>query len=359
MAGENGDEKERYLRSAASIFGGLSRGECEQVITQTLEGHQRSMIGNMLAKELLMDRKAFATEVNRSATVDLIGMGVWVTSFVIQEVADDNDYINSLGKSEVAKKKQQARIGTAEMNKDATMKEAEQERNAMVKKFENDITEEESRKNTALKVAAIEKQTNQRRAVADMAGQRKEMEVRNEQTEREQKVMIARKEQEILVATGEIERKKQELEATMIKPAHADCYKIEQEAQAKKFAIEKKAEAQAAEIKLNGEARAEAARLTGTAEAEAMKRKAAAWEKYSKAAFLDKIIHQLPEITATVSAAVASTDNITIVSNNSSGGGGASKLAREVTDALATMPAAVEAIAGKEMGTLLKEYLAP
>jgi hypothetical protein len=42
-----------------------------------------------------------------------------------------------------------------------------------------------------------------------------------------------------------------------------------------------------------------------------------------------------------------------------SGGGGANKLAREVTDALATMPAAVEAVAGKEMGALLKEYLAP
>lgn len=99
MAGS--EEKARYLRSAASIFGGLSRGECEQVITQTLEGHQRSMIGNMLAKELLMDRKAFATEVNRSATVDLIGMGVWVTSFVIQEVADDQGYITSLGVGEV------------------------------------------------------------------------------------------------------------------------------------------------------------------------------------------------------------------------------------------------------------------
>ena len=122
----------------------------------------------------------------------------------------------------------------------------------------------------------------------------------------------------------------QELQATMIKPAEADCKKIMFEAEAKKYSIEKKAEAEAAEIKLSGEARAEAARLTGAAEAEAMQRKAKAWEKYSKAAFLDKIIHQLPEITATVSAAVASTDNITIVSNNSSGGGGANKLAREV-----------------------------
>ena len=93
--------------------------------------------------------------MNRSATVDLIGMGVWVTSFVIQEVADDNDYITSLGtprrpprsgrertfrsgqntkrngrktagKPELAKKIQQARIGKAEMEKDAAKREAEQ-----------------------------------------------------------------------------------------------------------------------------------------------------------------------------------------------------------------------------------------
>ena len=112
-----------------------------------------------------------------------------------------------------------------------------------------------------------------------------------------------------------------------------------QDAEAKKFAVEQKAAAEAAEIKLSGEAAAEAERLTGAAEADAMKRKAAAWEKYSKATFLDKIIHQLPEVTQRVSSAIAETDTITVVSNNSSGGGGANKLAREVTDALATMPA--------------------
>lgn len=359
LDGGSGDEKERYLRSAASIFGDLSREACRAVITQTLEGHQRSMIGNMYAKELLMDRKAFAQEVNRSATVDLIGMGVWVTSFVIQDVKDDNEYISSLGKAEVAKKKEQARIGQAEMTRDAAIKEAEQERNSETKMFENKISEEEAKKDRLLKQAGIDFQTNQRTAVADMAQARKEVEVQNLVVEREQKVEVARKEQEIKVAKGEIERKKQELESSMIKPAHASAYKLTQEAEAAKFATEKEAEAKAAQIKLSGEAEAEAQRLTGKAEADAMKRKAAAWEKYSKATFLDKIIHQLPAVTQTVAAAVASTDNITIVSNNSTGGGGANKLAREVTDALATMPAAVEAIAGKEMGTLLKEYLAP
>ena len=64
--------------------------------------------------------------------------------------------------------------------------------------------------------------------------------------EREQRVEIARKEQEILVAKGEIDRKKQELEGSVLKPASAAAYKLTQEAEAKKFATEKEAEAKAA-----------------------------------------------------------------------------------------------------------------
>ena len=121
------------------------------------------------------------------------------------------------GKPELAKKIQQARIGKAEMEKDAAKREAEQRRNAETKRYENLITQEEAKKNTDMRLAAIAQQTNQTRAVADMATQRKEMEVMNEKVEREQKVEIARKEQQINVARGEIARKEQELEGSMVR----------------------------------------------------------------------------------------------------------------------------------------------
>ena len=38
-----------------------------------------------------------------------------------------------------------------------------------------------------------------------------------------------------------------------IKPAEAQCFKMAQDAEAKKFAVEQKAAAEAAEIKLSGE----------------------------------------------------------------------------------------------------------
>lgn len=292
------EEKMRYLKSAASIFGGLGRHECRQVIMQTLEGHQRSMIGNMYAKELLMDRTKFAEEVNRSATVDLIGMGVWVTSFVIQEIKDDNEYISSLGKAEVAKKKEQARIASAEMDKDANIKEAEQERNAQCKQFENRITEEQSRMTYDLREADNLKQTNQRKAIADMAQARKEMEVKKDVVAREQAVKEADMKQRILVATGEIQRKTQELESSMIRPAEAQKFQISKDAEARRYEIEAAATATSQELQLVGQAEARAAQVKGEAEAQAMTRKAEAWAKYSKATFLDKIIQQLPEITS-------------------------------------------------------------
>ena len=103
------------------------------------------------------------------------------------------------------------------MEKDAAKREAEQRRNAETKRYENLITQEEAKKNTDMRLAAIAQQTNQTRAVADMATQRKEMEVMNEKVEREQKVEIARKEQQINVARGEIARKEQELEGSMVR----------------------------------------------------------------------------------------------------------------------------------------------
>jgi flotillin len=289
-----------------------------------------------------MDRSKFAEEVNRSATVDLIGMGVWVTSFVIQEIKDDNDYINSLGKAEVAKKKEQARIATAEMEKDANIKEAEQERNAQVKQFENRVTEEHARMKYDLREADNLKQTNQRKAVADMAQARKEMEVSKQVVEREQNVKIKETEMQIIVAEKEVDRMREQLGAEMIKPTEAQCFAIGKDAEAKAKQIELRAIATATEVKQHGEAVARAEKVKGEAEAEAMLRKADAWSKYSRATFLDKIIAQLPEITESVASAVGSTDSITLVSNNSNGTSGANKLAKEVTDALATMPAAVE-----------------
>lgn len=350
------DEKLRYLQSAASIFGGLKRSKTKEVITKTLEGHQRSMIGNMFAKELLLDRAKFADEVNRSATVDLIGMGVWITSYQLMTVTDEEGYINSLGVPETESKKQKARKDSSEQRSLAKIKEFEQSKESTVKKLRCQIDEETAKTKNLLTQAKNSKAVNVQKAIADLSQKMTETRIRKQLVTDQQNVKMEEKKQEIQVARAEVERKKQELQASVIVPAEAECFKITKDAEAEAFKITAQADADSEKIRLEGEAEAYSQRVRGEAEAEAMVKKAKAWGEYSRATFLDKIIEQLPEITKQVSKSLSSAESITMVSNSSTGGG-ANKLAREVTDALATMPAAVEAIAGKEMSALLSDYL--
>ena len=146
----------------------------------------------------------------------------------IAERRDDRD-LGRVVRSELAFG---ARIASAQMDKDANIKEAEQERNAQVKQFENRVTEEQSRMRYDLREADNLKQTNQRKAIADMAQARKEMGVKKDVVAREQNVVVAETEQQIRVAKGDIDRMKQELEGSMIKPTAAQCYAIQKHAEA-------------------------------------------------------------------------------------------------------------------------------
>jgi len=349
------DEKLRYLKSAASIFGGLSRYETANVITQTLEGHQRSMIGNMFVKELLLDRSAFAEEVNRSATVDLIGMGVWITSYVIQEITDEKNYIESLGVPELESKKQGAGKDMALQQSMAKIQEFGNSKDTRVKQVRAQMEIESATTKLKLTLSKNAKTVNIEKAIADQSKTMTEQRIRKQLVKDQQNVKLEEKQQQIFVAKAEIERKKQDLIANVIEPANARCYEISKEAEAEAFAVQADADASAETIRLEGEARASAQQMIGQAEADAMSKKAKAWGEYSKATFVDKIIAQLPEITKEVAFSLSSAESITMVSNSS--GGGSGRLGHEVADALASMPDAVEKIAGKEMGALLGEYL--
>lgn len=349
------DEKLRYLKSAASIFGGLSRHETANVITQTLEGHQRSMIGNMFVKELLLDRSAFAEEVNRSATVDLIGMGVWITSYVIQEITDEKNYIESLGVPELESKKQGAGKDMALQQSMARIQEFGNTKDTRVKQVRAQMEIESATTKLKLTLSKNAKTVNIEKAIADQSATMTEQRIRKELVEDQQQVKMEEKRQEIRIAQAEVDRKTQDLLANVMEPANAQCFKIGKDAEAEAFEIKADADARAAQLQLEGDAMAEADKMIGEAEAGAMSRKAKAWAEYSRASFLDKIVGQLPEITKEIAFSLSSADTVTLVSNCS--GGGSNQLGREVADALSTMPDAVEKIAGKEMGALLSDYL--
>lgn len=110
---------ESSLQAAAERFLGMTPDQVQKVIFQTLEGHLRSILGTLTVEEVNSDRQSFAQKLTSEATVDLEKMGFGVDVLTIQEISDDEEYLNALGKRRTAEVKRDATIGEAEAHRDA------------------------------------------------------------------------------------------------------------------------------------------------------------------------------------------------------------------------------------------------
>ena len=101
------------LQAAAERFLGMTPDTIQKVIFQTLEGHLRSILGTLTVEEVNSDRQSFAQKLTSEATVDLEKMGIGVDVLTIQEISDEEEYLNALGKRRTAEVKRDATIGEA------------------------------------------------------------------------------------------------------------------------------------------------------------------------------------------------------------------------------------------------------
>ena len=98
------------IRIAAQQFLGKARGEVGNIALQTMEGHQRAMLGTMTVEEIYQDRDLFATRVRDVASVDMAHMGLEIVSFTIRNIQDDQGYLDALGVKRTAEVKRDATI---------------------------------------------------------------------------------------------------------------------------------------------------------------------------------------------------------------------------------------------------------
>src|SRR5437867_10009593 len=106
------------LRSASERFLGMGQEEIKGVIFQTLEGHLRAILGTLTVEEINADRKAFAQKMTDEAAVDLKKMGVSIDILTIQQISDEQRYLDALGKKRTAEVKRDAVIGEALAQRD-------------------------------------------------------------------------------------------------------------------------------------------------------------------------------------------------------------------------------------------------
>jgi flotillin len=285
----NGSSEE-MLSYAAEQFGGKPVDEILQICLETMEGHQRAIMGNMSVEEIYRDRKTFSKKVFEVASVDLHNMGIAVISYTLKDVRDEVGYLASLGQARTAQVKRDALIGEAEARRDATIAEALAEEQRMESKLVNDTEIARSKRDFELKKASYDTEVNTAKAEAEMAYSLQAAKVQAKIKEEEMQVKVVERAQNIAIQEQEIQRREKELDSKVRKPAEAEKYRLEKIAEAERQKVVLEAEAEAEATALRGEAEAYAIEVKAKAEAEQMAKKADAWKEYKEAALVDMML---------------------------------------------------------------------
>jgi flotillin len=365
------------IYTAAEQFLSKTQDQIRRVALQTLEGHLRAILGTLTVEEVYKDRDAFAQRVQEVAAGDLANMGLGIVSFTIKDVRDDEEYLDAIGRARTAEVKRDAVIGEANADRDARIKAASALQAAREAELEAETKIAEAEKAFSVQKARYDAEVNRERAEAELAYTLQQA-VTNQKVKAEQvQIEIVEKQKQIEVQQQEALRRERELEATVRRPAEAERFRIQTLAEAKRFQTETEAEGQAAALRRVGEGEAEANRARGLAtaevqqaqglaeaevirrqglaEAEAKAKKAEAWATYTQAAIIEQLLASLPELAGAVAQPLAKTDRIVLIGGSGSEGSGAARVTHDITQILAQMPAAIEALTGIDILARLQE----
>lgn len=335
----------KEIRRAAESFLGTPVEQIRSTIQETVAGHLRGIIGTLTVETLYRDQKSFQEKVRDEAHQDLEAMGFEFKSFVFQEIQDDQGYLDALGQPKIQEALKQARIATANADRDAKIEEESARRAKEQQRFGVDTEIAEAEKQLSLKKASIREEVDVANAAATKAG---EMEL---------------KVQDIGIAEREVQRRKLELNATVREKADAQRFETERMADASKYRVEQEAASErrrreeiAAAVRAEGLAEAAAIEARGEAEAKARRLLAEAFKLYNEAGLSIEALKVLPEIAAAVAEPLSRAGATTIISQGGAPGSGtgASKLTEDVVQVLAQLGPILQQLAGVDLQDFLK-----
>lgn len=351
-----GDEDS--IRAAAQRF--LTQQDEIEIFTQeTLAGSLRSIVGGLSVEQIIRDRAAFAQRVADESEASLTGQGLVLDTFQIQDITDDGSYLNDLGRPEAAKVQQTAAVAEAEARQEAEQARINAQQQIAVRERE-----------LLLKQAEIKAETDAANARAAASGPLA-------QADRDQAILTEQEK----VAVRQAALKDRQLDTEVRKPADADRYRVETDAQARKAAAifqadadkaaaiaaaEAEAEtarltgvgeksrriAEAEAVRAEGEAQASAIVATGNAEAEAMNKKADAYSRYNEAAVIEMLVRALPQVAAKVAEPLGDISTLTVISTD-----GAGELPKQVANGVAQTVQLLKDITGVDLATFVNRYV--
>ena len=363
------------ILTAAEQFLSKSPDQREGLIRLVMEGHLRGIIGQLTVEQIVKEPEMVAERMRSTCLDDMSKMGLEVVSFTIREVRDKNEYITNMGRPDIARIKRDAEIAAAEAERDTAIRRAHALREAAISKASADQErvlaetlslgkQAEAQRDLAIQKAQFTEQSRRQEAQADKAYELQTNVMQQQVVAEQVKVQQIEKEQQIKVQEAEIRRHEAELTATVLKGSEVEAKRMQNIAAAEKARISIEAEGRAAAARAQGEAQAAITRLQGEAEAsiifqkgeaeaKAMNVKAEAYQEWTQAAVVDKLITNMADVVRAMAEPLKNVDRITVVSTGADGQTGLSKVTGDMTKIAAQVPALFEALSGMKMSELM------
>lgn len=192
------------LHNALVRFEGSSRAEIIQIAKDTLEGNLRGVLAKLTPEEVNDDKLAFAEQLLDEAETDLAAIGLTLDQLKIQNVSDEANYLDSIGRRQTAEIQRRARTAEANNQAESVIQDAENRKAARLIEAEAQIKIAQAK--TAKRIADAE--SMREALVAEEVGQ--------------VKAAVARAEAALRVQQARVEQVRLQLEADVLEPAKAD-----------------------------------------------------------------------------------------------------------------------------------------
>ncbi len=352
------------IMTAAEQFLSKTPDEREGLIRLVMEGHLRGIIGQLTVEQIVKEPEMVGERMRATCADDLSKMGLEVISFTIREVRDKNEYITNMGRPDVARIRRDAEIASAEAERDTAIRRAMAMREAAVAKSAADqervlaetmslAKQAEAQRDLDIKRAEYTEVAKRQQANADKAYELQTNVMQQKVIAEQVKVQQIEKEAQVKVQEAEIARNEKELIATVLKRSEIEKQRIENMANAERSRTIAEADGRAQAIRVQGEAEAAVIFQKGEAEAKAMNVKAEAYQEWTQAAVVDKLLTNMADVVRAMAEPLAKVDKITIVSTGDNKNTGAHKLTGDLTEIAAQVPALFEALSGMKMSDLM------
>jgi flotillin len=304
------------IKVASLHFLGMEQEDLEEKLRETMEGHQRLVIGTLTVEELYRDREKFSLSVRKNVNTELKELGFCLLSYTVQMITDKDGYMQALGETQAALVQREAEEGIARHENEARKKVAQYTSEAEIA-IAKSIRESHVHLNVELTAQAeSDRDLTMRRAetarMINKANEEADAMTRITRAEQEKVVIVHEAQQQEEEAKVMVNITQQEMVRAKSESAgHSEAELMRKQNEAKGVQVESKAASQSAQLQAGASARV--IQVKGNAEANVMKLKADAYKEYGQAAVVQQVVNQLPELAGKITNAVGKTDKMTYI----------------------------------------------